>query len=43
MGTSEIDTILSKFDLVMRKKTEKNGSDSKSQILGEVIDVPTLN
>ena len=46
VGKSEIDTILDKFDLVMRKKTESsgpNGLDSKNQVLGEVIDVPTLN
>ena len=40
VGTSEIDTILSKFDLVMKKKSD---SPKSSQILGEVIDVPTLN
>lgn len=42
VGASEIDTILGKFDLVMKRKGTVS-SGGTSSILGEVIDVPTLN
>lgn len=43
VGASEIDKILGKFDLVMKKKGSVSSGGTSSPLLGEVIDVPTLN
>jgi hypothetical protein len=43
VGQSDIDKILGKFDLVIRKKSPPNLNSSSEQVLGEIIDVSPGN